>query len=290
MNIKINGNRAEIVSDDPFILEKTLDCGQCFRWNKQQNGSFRGVIGRNSFTLSQNKNFINVQIENYGQNPVGEKDFYNVLNTYFDLERSYASINSYLYRDKILAPAIDYSKGIRILRQDVFEMIISFIISQNNNIPRIKKIIETLCTNFGSKIINDDGTLQYTFPSVKTLSVLNFSDLDILKSGFRQKYIFDAVSKISDNTVNTETLTTLSYSDAKAELLKIKGIGEKVANCILLFGLHKINAFPVDVWIKRILDSLYCNSDISSVIEFYGDYAGIAQQYLFYYSRENIGK
>ena len=203
-------------------------------------------------------------------------DDYEILwREYFDLDRDYFKIVS-SYKDKYLVTACNAYPGIRILKQDEWEAICSFIISANNNIPRIKGIIERFCRQFGEK-----AGSGYSFPSAQTISRLTVEDLAPIRSGFRAKYIIDAAQKISSGEVDIEKICTLPFEQAKTELLKIKGVGEKVAQCSLLYGFGRYEAFPVDVWVKRILEELYPDGFPQ---EYYST-QGIAQQFLFHYRR-----
>ena len=161
--------------------------------------------------------------------------------------------------------------------QSPWETLCSFIISQNNNIKRIAGIIERLCENFGDEL--GDGV--YSFPSAEKLACLSVDDLSVLRSGFRAKYIIDAAKKVSSNEVDFKKVASAELSEARAELMKITGVGPKVADCALLFGFHRLDAFPTDVWIKRALSYLYPNG----FPDFADQYKGIAQQYLFHYVR-----
>ncbi len=257
-----------------FDIEKTFDCGQCFRW-KKSGDAFFGIV--------RNKVIKAVQTEeNIEFHGINEKDYNEFFCHYLDMERDYIEINKKFMNDKILPEAMKYSEGIRLLNQDVFETIISFIISQNNNIPRIKKIINSLCQNFGKKVEFEGGE-YYLFPTADDLKGVTIEDLGVIKSGFRAKYILDAVEKINLGLIDIENLRSLSYDDAKAELMKIKGVGDKVSDCVLLFSCGFVDAFPKDVWIKRILKEFYNDESIDK--DYFGGYGGIAQQYLFHYAR-----
>ena len=254
-----------------FNLKQTLDCGQAFRWAQDENGVWSGIAGGRFIKLYESGN--DIVIKNSSR-----KDFDEFWKNYFDLERDYGSIIKKFSADKTLKTACAYSSGIRILNQDPWEALCSFIISQNNNIPRIKGIIDRLCLNFGDKTENG-----YTFPSAEKISSLTPDDLAVIRSGFRAKYIIDAAKKVSSGEINLESLKNLNYADAQKELLKIKGVGPKVADCALLYGCGHIKAFPKDVWIKRALEEFF-EGKIPQCAE---EYAGIAQQYIFYYIREN---
>ena len=221
-----------------------------------------------------------------------EDDFKNIWYDYFDLNRDYSEIKSRLSNDPIMKEAVSYGDGIRILNQDLWEAVISFIILASNNIPRIKGIIERLCENFG-KQISYMGKTYYTFPDTDTIYSLSKEDLSVIRSGFRDQYIMDAADKFKSGTLTEEYIKSLSTPDAKKALMTINGVGNKVSDCILLFGLGRVDSFPIDVWIKRIMEYCYFDGEqsipaISAFAEkHFGDIGGFAQQYLFFYAREN---
>ncbi len=270
MQFNYINNNVYINDCELFDLEKTFTCGQCFRFDKNENGKWFGVVNNKEITLWQDQN--NIVLENVSKNEF-EEFWYN----YFDLGRDYNTINQNFTADKILNTALNYGKGIRILKQQPWEALCSFIISQNNNIPRIKGIIERLCQSFGEKLSNG-----YSFPSAHVIAKLTTEDLAPIKSGFRSKYILDAARKVSSGEIDLNTISKLSSDRAREELTKIYGVGEKVADCTLLFGMGHINVCPKDVWIKRALTVLF-DGDFPECAK---EYAGIAQQYIFYYARE----
>ena len=260
-----------------FNLQHIFECGQCFRWNMGADGVYTGVARNYVITCENTPDGIMINCP--------DDDF---VNCYFDTERNYGDIKRSFQNDEILKKACGFGSGIRILKQDPWETMISFIISANNNIPRIKKIIELLCTNFGEKI---DKTDYYSFPGADVISRLTEEDLAVIRSGFRAKYIIDAAKKVESGQLDLNKIYKLSSQDGRAELKTVKGIGDKVADCILLFAYQKYDVFPKDVWIKRILNNLYgvSNSDFDSFIsKKFGDFGGFAQQYLFFYGREFI--
>lgn len=268
MDVKINGNNIILENVDNFDIALSLDCGQAFRWKICEDGCWQGVVKGNFLRLRQDGTSITLF-------DITENDYNNLWKTYFDLDRDYGKIVS-SYTDKSLVTACKAYPGIRILKQDEWEAICSFIISANNNIPRIKGIIERLCECFGEKA--GEG---YSFPSAEIIARLTVEDLAPIRSGFRAKYIIDAAQKISSGEVDIEKVKALPFNEAKAELLKIKGVGEKVAQCALLYGFGRMEAFPVDVWVRRILEELYPNG----FPEEYRETQGIAQQYLFHWKR-----
>lgn len=270
----------EIKNVEHFDLEQTFMCGQCFRWSVDEIGAYTGVVkGHYARILKENNSlYISSDFEDSG-----------FWKHYLGLDEDYEKIKKSFGFDLILDKCMEYGGGIRILKQDIWETVISFIISANNNITRISKIISALCENFGEKKSFGDK-IYYTMPTPERLSKLSLEDLGVIKAGFRDKYISDAAKKVADGEIDLGKLKQMSDFDAKAELMKIKGVGNKVADCILLFSMSRYKVFPKDVWIKRILSDAYgvTEKDMDGfAAEHFGDYAGIAQQYLFYYYREN---
>lgn len=262
----------EAASD--FDLSETFNCGQCFRWNQISENEFVGVAFERVVKILKEKNKVILKGTSVSA------DFASIWRNYFDLSTDYSAIKLSLSKlDSTLSLACKYAPGIRILRQEPWETLCSFIISQNNNIPRIKGIVERLCNNFGNEI----EPQFFSFPSNTRLAELNKSDLAPLKCGFRDEYILDAANKVSSGEVDFEKIKNLPINEARSELMKIKGVGPKVAECTLLYGFHRLEAFPVDVWMKRALSTFFPEKDIS----YFGKYAGIAQQYIFHYSRMN---
>ncbi len=256
-----------IVSAKDFDLDETLDCGQAFRWKKIASDypcTYEGKFLNTSLKVSQTGN------ENFIFHDTTENDFVNIWYNYFDFGTDYSELKKQFSEDETLSKACSFAGGIRLLRQDSWECLISFIISQNNNIPRIKGIIDRLCEHYGG-----------LFPSPEQLSEETPDSLSYLRSGFRAKYICDASRKTADGTVNLAEISEMPLDDARSELKQISGVGPKVSECVLLFGMHRTEAFPVDVWIKRVLEEYYPDG----FPEFAKENAGIAQQYLFHYIR-----
>lgn len=285
MNISQRRDDLILSGQDSFILSHIFDCGQCFRWNPNSDGSYTGVAKGKALRISQTENeivFHNTSIE----------DFHNVWEDYFDLKTDYSQIKNRLSSDSVLKNAIGYGEGIRILRQDLWECTVSFIISASNNIPRIKKIIDLFCSNFGEKIYYM-GKEFHTFPTPEKTASLTLDDLGIIKSGFRDKYILDAAKKFVSGEISYEKLSEMSSENAKKALTEIRGVGNKVSDCIMLFGLSRCESFPVDVWIKRIMEYCYFDNkqSIDNISAFskekFDSLGGYAQQYLFFYAREN---
>ena len=284
MQIKEIPGGVVLCDTERFNLSHVFDCGQCFRWIKQPDGSYTGVARGRVLKLCASDNNITIFNTNL-------QEFFEIWEDYFDLKTDYAGFQERLRIDKTMENAISAGEGIRILRQDTFEALISFIISASNNIPRIMKIVDSLCTLFSDEI-EYDGKIYHTFPTPEKMQKLTVEDLAPIRSGFRAKYIVDAVKKVCDGSVNLEALKTMAASEARAHLMQINGVGPKVADCVLIFGAGRLDVFPVDPWIDKAMKTLYpeaCNG--ISVREagetLFGDICGLAQQYIFYYAREN---
>ena len=266
----MQGDDTIIEGIECFSIEDTLDCGQAFRWQSDDARHWRGIAaGRHLEIYKENDRVV---LKN-----TSESDFEGFWRKYFDIDRNYAEIVDKISSDPVLKSASEVGRGIRILKQEPWEAVCSFIISQNNNIPRIKGIITRLCENFGEKC--EGG---YTFPTAEKIAALSLQDLEILRSGFRAKYILDGAKKYANGEINEDILYNGDIESARCELEKIKGVGPKVADCVLLFGYGRIEAFPRDVWIKRAMEKLFDGKLPEVAI----GYEGIVQQYLFHYARK----
>lgn len=272
-----------------FHLEQIFDCGQCFRWNQEDDGSYTGVAGEMAVNMDVEGN--NLIIDNTTQ-----EDFENFWRNYLDFDTDYAKIkNNLKSKDEVIGRAIASGEGIRLLNQDVWETIVSFIISANNNIPRIKGCIESLCENFGDEIGLYKGQMRYAFPKADILANLTVDDLAPCRLGYRAKYIIQSAKMYNLDRDKYERLTgeDVSSEEAFETIRTLSGVGPKVANCIMLFALKKRDAFPIDVWMKKVMNFLYDfeESDVKGMEAFakenFGENAGVAQQYLFYYMRSN---
>lgn len=275
-----------------FNLTHIFECGQCFRWNQSPDGSYTGIVRKNVINIKMIND--DVYINSYGEDNV--KDLFN---NYFDMNRDYEEIKNKLRKiDNHMKESIKYGEGIRLLNQDLWETIISFIISANNNIPRIKGIIERISKRYGEKI-TWNGLEYYTFPTPKALSKASVEDLRNLGLGFRDIRVYETTQKIVNKEVDLEKLHKEKDTEKLREtLLTLPGVGPKVADCILLFStLKKLDVFPIDVWVRRVMNDLYIHNEkeekvdkkliMSVANEKFGDLCGIAQQYLFYWKREN---
>lgn len=267
-----------------FELEHVFECGQCFRWNKTQKGSYIGVALERVIEVEKIENDLVI----YNTN---KEDFINLWADYFDLYRDYSEIKKILSKEELLKKAVEFGSGIRLLKQDPFELIISFIISANNRIPMIKKAINKICINWG-KPIEYMGETYYTFPTIDSLSKATIEELEACGTGFRAKYIKNTVNKLRE-TNNLQEIINLDDDACHKALQDFNGIGPKVADCIMLFSMGKYSAFPVDVWVKRAMQHFYLAPDVSlkKIRDFgrdkFGILSGFAQQYFFYYAREN---
>lgn len=260
------------IENKNFDIRRTFLCGQCFRWSEEENGGFTGIAGGRKITLTQDGNVVTLHDIDESDIPFWEN--------YFDLGTDYSAYIDTLSRDEMLRRACEFSPGVRILRQEPFETLVSFIISQNNNIPRIAGIIGRLCESFGEKISGG-----YAFPAAKRLEGITPDDLAPLRAGFRARYICDAVNKVNSGEIDFGEIDRLPLVAAREKLKSIVGVGDKVADCVLLFAFHKTDAFPKDVWVKRIMAEFYPQGlpECTRGIE------GIAQQYLFDYVRNGGG-
>lgn len=278
-----------------FRVKDVFDCGQCFRWNEELDKSYTGIFGKNVLNVKQEPDEEGYKITFTG---VCNGNIEDICKNYFDLNRDYEEIKNKLSKiDEFMAQSISYGEGIRILNQDLWEMIISFIISANNNIPRIKGIIERMSKKYGEEI-EFRGKKYYTFPTIEALKNASKEELRTLGMGFRDKYIYETTKIIAEKQVNLESLKNKETKQAREELLKLNGVGPKVADCILLFStLKRLDVFPIDVWVRRVMNDLYIHNEDETKVskkqienlakEKFGELEGIAQQYLFYWRREN---
>lgn len=273
-----------------FKVKDIFECGQCFRWNEEPDGSYTGIFGHNVLNVKEEKDIVITGICN--------GDIEDICKNYFDLDRNYEEIKETLSLiDDNMKESIKYGEGIRILNQDLWEMIISFIISANNNIPRIKGIIERMSAKYGQEI-KFRGTSYYTFPTIDELSQASVKDLKDLGLGFRDRYVYETTKKIKEGKINLENLKQEPTNEVRKQLLTLTGVGPKVADCIMLFStLERFDVFPVDVWVRRVMNDLYIHNEDETKVnkkqiqeiarDKFGALEGIAQQYLFYWKRES---
>lgn len=276
---------------DSFELKDIFDCGQCFRWNAEDDGSYTGIFRNNVLNVKKENDVVTFE-------GICEGDVKETVEYYFDLNRDYNEIKDKLSKiDDNMKTSIEYGKGIRILNQDLWETIISFIISANNNIPRIKGIIERLSKKYG-KEIEYNGEKYYTFPTAEELKNVNVEDFRKLGLGFRDIRLYETTHMILEGKVDLNKLRkNPNTTEVREQLLTLSGVGPKVADCILLFSdLKRFEVFPIDVWVRRVMNDLYIKQEDENKVskkqieklaeEKFGNLAGLAQQYLFYWRRE----
>ena len=280
-----------IKNQDSFELKHIFDCGQCFRWNEEIDGSYTGVFKQNVLNVQKNEDEIIFT-------GIVNGDIKTVVEDYFDLKRDYSKIKKELSKiDTNVKESIKYGEGIRILNQELFETILSFIISANNNIPRIKGIIERISKKYGDEI-KWKGKSYYTFPTLEQLKNVTIEDYRNLGAGFRDKRLHETVNMLYEQKVDTKKwYQEKDTLKVREELLTLSGVGPKVADCILLFSdLKRFDVFPIDVWVRRVMNELYINNPDEKKVskkqieniakEKFGNLEGLAQQYLFYWKRE----
>ena len=273
MKINILNGEIEISCISDFDLVKTFECGQCFRWDPDESGAYVGVAFGHVAKIYHDGDCIIIS--------GSIEEFETIWRGYFDLDRDYAKIRRKLCIDDYMRSATAYGEGIRLLRQDKWEVLCSFIISQNNNIPRIKTIINTLCREFGD-VIDFEDERYYTFPSAAKLASLEEEQLAPLRCGYRAEYIIRTAKMVANGNIDLDALSQNTPEAARSALKKLYGVGDKVADCVMLFGLHMLDAFPLDVWMKRAVVQHY-GPEFDPKI--FSPYAGIAQQYIFNYIR-----
>lgn len=292
IEINMKEQKYIIKSPNSFELKDIFDCGQCFRWNKENDDSYTGIWKNNVVNVKkENGNIIFTGVSS-------SDNFEEEINKYFDMNRDYEEIKEKLSKiDDNMKTSIEYGKGIRILNQELWETIISFIISANNNIPRIKGIIERLSKNYGKKI-EWNGKEYYTFPTPEELKNVTVEEYRSLGLGFRDIRLYETTKMILDKEIDLEKLQNNPNTiEVREKLLSLSGVGPKVADCILLFStLKRFEVFPIDVWVRRVMNDLYIKNEDENKVskkqienlakEKFGDLAGLAQQYLFYWRRE----
>lgn len=263
----------ELCPEGELSPYKTFECGQCFRWNADENGGYVGVASGRAARVFTRGGMAVIECN--------EADI-GFWREYLDMDTDYVKARESVMLGEYLTECAEYGRGIRILRQDKWEALCSFIISQCNNIPRIKSIVEKLCAMFGEAMETPWG-VKYSFPTASRVALLEEPELAPLRSGYRAAYIINAARAVASGDIDLEYAATLDGNEARKYLKSLNGVGDKVANCAVLFGLHRMDAFPVDVWIKRALkENLPAGFDPATL----GDYAGLAQQYMFFHARE----
>lgn len=280
----MGGGRIIVQGVRDFDLVHIFECGQCFRWQRQPDGSYTGVVRGKVANVAYMPGTL--VLEN-----VTMEDFKHIWFDYFDLGTDYALIKKAVSIDPIMKKAVEFGSGIRILRQEPWEVLISFILSSNNRIPRIKKIIDDISRLFGAQI-GYEGEKYYTFPNPPALAACSLEQIQGCRAGYRCAYIHETSKAVVDGGFEPQRLAAMETDEARETLLKLMGVGNKVADCILLYSGIKRDVFPTDVWVRRVMEELYFRREASFkeiqqfAAEKFGVHAGVAQQYLFYYARE----
>ncbi|MCL2372278.1 MAG: DNA-3-methyladenine glycosylase 2 family protein [Defluviitaleaceae bacterium] len=267
--VKQDGNNTVLTNVKNFDLAQTLDCGQAFRFS-QVGEAFTGIAHGRRLTLCMDAGNLLLM-------DVTVDEFEALWKHYLDFGRNYTLLKAGYAKDPSLKQAINFAPGIRLMNQDPWETLVSFILSQNSNIPRIKKMIEALCDTFGRQL----PCGGFTFPAPQTLAGLTEASLAPIRSGYRAKYIIDAAEQIASGKVDIPTLQSQPTLALRQALLGILGVGPKVADCVLLYGFGRAECYPVDVWIRRVMEQMYPNG----LPAWLNETAGIAQIYLFHYIR-----
>lgn len=275
MQITMQDNQLFVTGSSRFSARQTFTCGQCFRWTEQPDGSYLGIVRGLPARVSDQDGALVLSSD--------EQQFSQLWRDYFDCDTDYAAICDSFAVDAFTAAAADFGRGIRILRQEPWEALCTFILSQCNNIPRITGIVDRLCTLLGEPISFEQQTL-YAFPSPERLAICTPEDLASLRAGYRTPYLIAAAQAVCSGTVDFSALSRMDTDAARREIMQLRGVGRKVADCFLLFGLHKLDAFPVDTWMKKA--AAYYSGDMKQFIN--SPYAGVYQQYFFFYTRENF--
>lgn len=273
MQITMQDNQLFVTGSSRFSARQTFTCGQCFRWTEQPDGSYLGIVRGLPARVSDQDGALVLSSD--------EQQFAQLWRSYFDCDTDYAAICDSFAVDAFTAA--DFGRGIRILRQEPWEALCTFILSQCNNIPRITGIVDRLCTLLGEPISFEQQTL-YAFPSPEQLAICTPEDLASLRAGYRTPYLIAAAQAVCSGTVDFSALSRMDTDAARREIMQLRGVGRKVADCFLLFGLHKLDAFPVDTWMKKA--AAYYSGDMKQFIN--SPYAGVYQQYFFFYTRENF--
>lgn len=283
--VKEEKDRVIVENVQDFDPVHIFECGQCFRWVRQPDNSFTGVVRGKVANISYQNGTLVIKNSSL-------KDFQDIWFEYLDLGRDYGKIKALLDKDEHMKKAMEYGYGIRILKQDLWEVLISFIISANNRIPMIMKTVAAMSKLYGDEI-QYDGMAYYSFPGADKLFEAGIEELEACRGGFRCKYILNTARMVKNGEVRLEELEGMDTGKAREELMKFPGVGPKVADCVLLYSGTKQDVFPTDVWVKRVMEELYFKREASFkeiqdfASSYFGDLAGFAQQYLFYYAREN---
>ena len=273
MNITHQNGYIKIKQNGIFSAQQTFTCGQCFRWKRLSNGHYQGSVRGSAAEVGDEDGCLCITCS--------EQEFHALWSDYFDCALDYRTICQSFAVDDFTAAAAEFGAGIRILNQEPWEALCTFILSQCNNIPRITAIVERLCTGFGQPLADS----CFAFPTSSVIASCSPDTLAPLRAGYRAPYLIYAAQAV-ENGLDLEALHALPTAEARQEIMQLHGVGRKVADCFLLFGLHKLDAFPVDTWMKKA--AVYYQGDMTRFID--SPWAGIYQQYFFYYTREHFSK
>ena len=265
-----------------FDLKSTITCGQIFRFFIEDDGSYTIIIKDRVINLKEENDYIIVESSK-------EDNLKEIIYDYFDLERDYKIIEKNILKmDKKLEDALIFSRGLKMIHQDPFETIIAYIISQNNRVPSIANALNLISLNYGEKVIFKDKE-YYLFPSIDKLKTLTISDFRNCKVGFRDKYLYEIMRNIESNLLDIESIYNMNSESSLKYLISFKGIGNKVASCILLFAYQKFDVYPIDTWVKKFMKEDYNIEGEQNIRKFtyetYKEYSGLAIQYMFNYKR-----
>lgn len=281
--IQIGGDLI-VEETEEFDVKKIFDCGQAFRFTCDENGIIKGVAHGRVLEMSCEDNILRI-------NDCSSSEFEEIWHRYFAFDEDYVAIVKLINSDECMDSAIKRGRGIRLLKQDAWETMVSFILSQNSNIPRIRNMVESLCSRCGERILYK-GEEHRAFPSPKNILDCGRDSLSSLRLGYRDEYVYAAAKAVYEGDILFEAFADMDFQSARGKLMSVKGIGGKVADCILLFAMSRYEACPHDVWIRRIFSEKYNIENITEqkgyafASEKWGRYAGIAQQFLFYAERE----
>ena len=274
-----------IIKNTNINLKDTITCGQIFRFTKEDDNSYTVILSDRVVNLKKENNNLIIHSNNYD-------NLEEIIRKYLDLDRDYDSLNKKLIlEDNSLKEIIDGCIGLKIINQPKFECIISYIISQNNRIVQIAKALDNISKKYGKKIVFNDKE-YYLFPNLDDLKNVSIEDYRNLKVGFRDKYIYEFIQNLINKKIDLDYIDTLNSLDAMKYLLNMRGIGEKVASCILLFSYSRFDVFPIDTWVKKYMKDTYNIESVNEIRKFtmdkYKENSGLVIQYMFHYKRNKI--
>ena len=270
-----------ILKVNNFNIKDTITCGQIFRFEEESNGSFTVILSDRVINIKEEKNNIIVTSNN-------EDNLENVIKEYFDLEFDYESINNALSKNKEIEEVVNSCNGLKMINEPRFEVIISYILSSNNRVPQIKKALDNISKEYGKKVLFNNKE-YYLFPKFEELKNCNLETLRNCKTGFRDKYIYEFINKIKNKEFDIDIIDRMNSKDALDYLKTLNGVGDKVASCILLFGYHRFDVFPIDTWVKKYMKEKYNLTNVNDISKFmedkYKENCGLVIQYIFNYKR-----